>query len=618
MKKDASINEQTGSCERALEALQREKLALAQQVKRLIRAEGKLYDYQQELDAQLKEYKGLYELNRRLNRTFNMQYIFEETVAYVIEFLEFERAIFFCRSESGSYCVCALDGYYEAAEKSAVAQLTIGQDDPLLSPFTAGREYLICTADSQEQVLAGYRTKLQLNEFFVYPLGFHSLPHALLIAGNSADNAGFYRRVDAAPGPLLSMGNLVGLVSSLIDNHIFFERMTQAREQERLAEAKYRGIFENAAEGIFQRTPEGRYLEANPSLAHMLGYASPQELMAEVTDIGQQLYVDPRYHAELLRVLEADGKVEGFETPMYRKDRSIIWVSISLRVVRDSEGRPLFYEGMSEEITKRKMAEEALRESERKYRQLSEALEQRVKEAVDELRQKDRILIMQGRQAVMGEMLSNIAHQWRQPLNMLALLVQDLQLTRRREGLSEEFIDANVKRTMEIIQQMSKTIDDFRYFFKPDREKAEFRVFEPLEKALSLLEGSLKLNGIRTEIVQTGDPVINGYLGEFVQVLLNILINARDALTSRQVPDPLIRIRLFSAGGKTVVSIADNAGGIPEEIREKIFEPYFTTKGPEQGTGIGLYMCKTIIEKSMNGTLSVTNTADGAEFRVEV
>jgi C4-dicarboxylate-specific signal transduction histidine kinase len=350
----------------------------------------------------------------------------------------------------------------------------------------------------------------------------------------------------------------------------------------------------------------------------MMGYGSPRELMEEVTDIRSQLYVEPRDHDELLRQLDAKGTVEGFESLMYRKDRRVIWVSLNVRTVRDDAGEVLLYEGMTEEITERKRAEEALRESEQKYRQLSEALEQRVREAVDELRQKDKILILQGRQAVMGEMISNIAHQWRQPLNMLALLVQDLQMVRKREELSEEYVDASVKRSLEIIRQMSKTIDYFRYFFKPDKEKVEFRVLETIQKTLFILEGSFKVHGIVTELLQTEDPAVNGYQTEFVQVLLNILINARDALIAKHPESPLISIRLFTEGGKTVVTIADNAGGIPEEIRDKVFEPYFTTKGPEQGTGIGLFMCKTIIEKNMDGRLTVSNVGDGAEFRIEV
>ena len=618
MKKDTSAKKPAAAQGIELEALLRENETLAQQVKRLIRAEGKLYEYQQELDAQLKEYKGLYELNRKINGTFSIENIYQQTLAYVIQDLEFERAVFLRRSEPGNYSVCAFDGYYDPAQKKLISELTMERGAPCVAPLIAGREYVICHPGSTGPQEGGCRAKLCMDEFFVYPLGHHATPHVLLIVGNTAEGAEFHRRVDETPGSLFSMGNMVGLVSSLIDNQIFFERMMQAREQERLAEARYRGIFENSAEGIFQRTPEGGYVDANPALARMLGYASPEELMTAVTDIGRQLYVDPGCHDDLIRRLETQGRAEGFECRVYRKDRKIIWVSLSMRAVRDSEGRVQFYEGMCEEITQRKMAEDALRESEQKYRQLSEVLEQRVQETVAELRQKDKILILQGRQAVMGEMLSNIAHQWRQPLNILALLVQDLQMTQKKGVLSEEFIDANVKRTMEIILQLSKTIDDFRYFFKPDQEKLLFRVIEPVEKVLSLLEGSFTAHGIRTEVMQTGDAVIDGFLTEFTQVLLNVLMNARDALITSGVPAPLIGIRLFTEGGRTVVTIADNAGGIPEEIKDKIFEPYFTTKGPEQGTGIGLFMCKTIIEKSMHGRLSVRNAGGGAEFRIEV
>ena len=350
--------------ERENELLRREKEALSQQVKRLIKAEGKLYAFQQDLDAQLKEYKELYELNRRLNGTFNIDSIFQETVSYVVQQLEFERAVLLRNDETGRYRVWAQDGYYEAAEKGIVAAVTLERDDPCLRPVTSqGREYLVCRADSREEELTVLREKLGMDEYFVYPLRCYALPDALLVVGNSADNAGFHRRVDSS-GSLLSMGNLVGLVSSLIENRNSFEKMEKARLQERIAEAKYRSIFENAVEGIFQRTPDGKYLDANPSMARMLGYDSPRELMAEVTDVGQQLYVEAQHHAELVRLLDEHDEVEGFEARMYRKDRSVIWISVSGRTVRDGAGRVLFYEGMVEDITERKMAEEALRRNE--------------------------------------------------------------------------------------------------------------------------------------------------------------------------------------------------------------------------------------------------------------
>jgi predicted ATPase/signal transduction histidine kinase len=252
------------------------------------------------------------------------------------------------------------------------------------------------------------------------------------------------------------------------------------------------------------------------------------------------------------------------------------------------------------------------------YRELSESLERRVKEAVEELDQKNRMLVMQSRQAIMGEMLGNIAHQWRQPLNTLALLAQELKITQKFDTLTKEALDANVKKTMEIIQHMSKTIDDFRYFFRPEKEKEHFRLLTVLEKALSLLQGTFQAYNIKIEIVANGDPILAGYPNEYSQVVLNILNNAKDAFISRKTEQPKVVITVASAGEKSVVTIADNAGGIRPEIMDKIFDLYFTTKGPEQGTGVGLFMSKSIIEKNMHGALSVRNTGEGAEFRIEV
>jgi len=135
---------------------------------------------------------------------------------------------------------------------------------------------------------------------------------------------------------------------------------------------------------------------------------------------------------------------------------------------------------------------------------------------------------------------------------------------------------------------------------------------------MSLLKGSLQSPRIGIEIDVQGDPVIHGYPNEFAQVLLNIVINAKDILAERGIAVPKVVISAFRDGSSAVVTVADNGGGIPEEFIGKIFDPYFTTKGPQLGTGIGLFMSKSIIERNMGGRLMVRNTADGAEFRIEV
>ena len=218
----------------------------------------------------------------------------------------------------------------------------------------------------------------------------------------------------------------------------------------------------------------------------------------------------------------------------------------------------------------------------------------------------------------MGEMINNIAHQWRQPLNTLGLTTQQLLLFYDLDEFNREILENGVNRSMDLIQHMSKTIDDFRNYFRPDKEKIEFKVCETIENTLSLLEGSLQDPKIIVEIIAMDNPVIYGYQNEFTQVLLNILINARDTLIERAIDDARVTITICRENGCVVVTVADNAGGIPEEIIGRIFDPYFTTKASDKGTGVGLFMSKTIIEKNMGGKLAVRNIANGAEFRIEV
>ena len=249
-----------------------------------------------------------------------------------------------------------------------------------------------------------------------------------------------------------------------------------------------------------------------------------------------------------------------------------------------------------------------------------EDLETQTKErlsVLEKLSEKEQLLLKQGRQAAMGEMIGKIAHQWRQPLSALGLLIQQAPLNFEKGGLNKKGLDDCIKKSMGLIHHMSSTIDDFRNFFGTDKEKVKFRVNAEVKKTLLLLEGCFATQQIRIEVEDSDDPFIYGYPNEFSQVLLNILINAKDEFAKKTVEDPRIRITLSGENGRTLVTISDNAGGIPEEIMGKIFDPYFTTKEPQAGTGVGLFMSKTIIEKNMGGTLSVRNQGQGAEFSIE-
>lgn len=236
---------------------------------------------------------------------------------------------------------------------------------------------------------------------------------------------------------------------------------------------------------------------------------------------------------------------------------------------------------------------------------------------VTELRQKDFLLISQNRLAAMGEMINNIAHQWRKPLNTLGLTIQQILLDHEQGSLSREPLEEAVGKSMELIKHMSQTIEDFKNYFKPDQEKVNFKIHDVLARALFLLEENCNKQRIAVKVVDEEGIRVLGYPNEFLQVLINILVNAIDALTEKAVAAPRITITIGREAKGAVVTIADNAGGISEEIIGQIFDPYISTKEAGKGTGIGLYLSKTIIEK-MDGSLTARNIPEGAEFRIEI
>jgi len=240
------------------------------------------------------------------------------------------------------------------------------------------------------------------------------------------------------------------------------------------------------------------------------------------------------------------------------------------------------------------------------------SLESSVAQAIEENRRKDILLMQQSRLAAMGEMIGNIAHQWRQPLNALGLLMANLTFDAKSGTADTAEFDLYAAQGRDILTAMSRTIDDFRNFFKPDKEKNIFQVCDPVKEALSLMEASLTQAGISVERDFSLSATILGYRGEFSQVVLNLLANARDAILESGNRHGFIRVSVVERGGFAEISVADNGGGVPEQNMTRIFEPYFTTKPQDKGTGLGLYMAKRIIEDHMQGRLGVFNSDSGA------
>ena len=252
-------------------------------------------------------------------------------------------------------------------------------------------------------------------------------------------------------------------------------------------------------------------------------------------------------------------------------------------------------------------------------------LERKVNEQVAELRNKDEILNTQSKMAAMGEMLENIAHQWRQPLSVISTASTGIKVRKQYGEISDEEINASLDGITKSAKFLSSTIDDFRDFFKSNKEKEFFSLKNAYEKALIIIDSKFKNKEI--EVISDIDDIkVFGVDNELVQVFMNILNNAKDALLESQHEKKLIFVSIKRVEDRVEIQIKDNANGIPKEILEKVFEPYFTTKHKSQGTGIGLYMSQEIVTKQFSGMIRVQNCEyffedekySGAQFEISL
>uniref|UniRef100_UPI004047DAC6 ATP-binding protein n=1 Tax=Aliarcobacter sp. TaxID=2321116 RepID=UPI004047DAC6 len=245
---------------------------------------------------------------------------------------------------------------------------------------------------------------------------------------------------------------------------------------------------------------------------------------------------------------------------------------------------------------------------------------------ISEIKRKENLLAEQSKLAAMGEMIGNIAHQWRQPLNIISITASGTRIKKDIGILTDDLLDESLKSISETTEHLSNTIDVFKDFLKEDKEKSLFNLNQNIHNNISLVETLLKENNIKLELDFEDDLYLYNLSNEFSQAFINIINNANDAITInlKEEEPRLIRISTKQIDNKVTIEILDNAGGINKDIKNKIFEPYFTTKHKYQGTGLGLYMTHKIIKMSMKGRISVSNkrfkyenkTYIGAQFKI--
>jgi len=244
----------------------------------------------------------------------------------------------------------------------------------------------------------------------------------------------------------------------------------------------------------------------------------------------------------------------------------------------------------------------------------NEEMQRLVDEEIRKNLEKQKMLELQERHSQMGEMISMITHQWKQPLNAIQLIAQVLKIKTENNTCTSEFLLEKLDSIFKQVKFMDKTIYVFQNFFKPAKEKVKFNIYETLESLLELVRYEYEYKNIQIVLEGEKDVIGFGYPNEFSQVILTLMKNAKDAFEEHPSDNMRITLEVRSEEGKACICVRDNAGGIPDDLIDNIFELYVTTK--EDGTGLGLNIAKRVIENNMNGRITVQNTQEGAEFRI--
>lgn len=315
------------------------------------------------------------------------------------------------------------------------------------------------------------------------------------------------------------------------------------------------------------------------------------------------------------------------------KNRSVFYLNTTIIPILDSKNEITQYVAIRYDVTKEVLLKEELLKKELQYeelnknlekivqeqtrelKELNKTLENRVKKEVEKNEERQRVMFWQSRHASLGQMLANIAHQWRQPLTELSLAVFNIK--KASQNTQPQEVVKFYNESISIVRNMSQTIDDFANFFKPTKERHYFNISNSIKESIVLLEHVIEDEAI---IIKTNisDIDILGVENEFTQVIINLINNSKDAFVHNSILLREININVKKSGEFAIVEIHDNAGGISKENLDKIFEPYFTTKHKSRGTGLGLFMSKMICEQSLRGTLDVKSKKNTTTFIIKI
>jgi len=401
-------------------------------------------------------------------------------------------------------------------------------------------------------------------------------------------------------------------------------RQIIAREQAiRDSREELDDLYNNAPCGYHSLNKDGMLVRMNGTELGRLGY-SREALVGQIKFVDLVTPTDRNKFEESFSLLKEQGRVNDLELGLVRSDGSILPVSLNATVLYGEDGSFLLSRSTTYDITERK-------ETERKLNELNINLALRVDEEIGRRMMNERLLARNARLSAIGEMIGAIAHQWRQPLATLGATIQSITMAWEKRCIDDAFLENAESDAQMQLNYMSDTIEDFRNFFSHDKVIEEFDVRERIQEVVLLVAPKFANSGVDLQVVDNSPGcslMIKGYQNEFKQSVLNLISNSFDAIMSKADPGErsdgavehsgLIVISLSAEEDIVVVEVQDNGCGIPDEYADKIFEPYFTSKSADKGSGIGLYMARLIIEESIGGRLDFRSGPDGTVFRIEV
>ena len=419
-------------------------------------------------------------------------------------------------------------------------------------------------------------------------------------------------------------GDIVHLEMSLKlmpDQSSFICVINSLDEKIALEEAfkKYEYIFNFTSVAFTIVDDQRKIVDVNPKCLKLFGYETKEEMVGQNAEI---LHIDQIHYKEYGKLIFSKAmkhETVRVEYQLKRKNGTSFWCEISGSPLDDdarfTNGGVLW---AAIDITDKVEAQNLIIQKNKELEELNQNLNDEVQKQIADIREKDSILIQKSKMAAMGEMMDAVAHQWKQPLGVVKLSASELELMYQEDKVSTKYIDELSGRIIKQVDHMNDTIDEFREFFRPNNAYQNVSLKEMIDSSLTLMKDDLIKHMIVTRFIGDDTLKVKIIPNEFKHIIINLVNNAKDEFVNKNIKkERLIIFEGVKSDNFVILKIKDNAGGIPKDIIKDIFKANVTTKGEKEGTGIGLYMTKNIIEK-IGGSIEASNSKEGAEFLIRI